>query len=222
MYPHSKQAVYPATLLICIGLLVLVAQVLAEPKQKEAPAPALFHKDRDHLWNRVHAAFFIRVGPDDRSYGEDRLEPLLWHHSKYLLEGKPADRAVAVLEEFIRDKGETLIDDPLKRAILQRDLWLVSNWLASKQPDDTHKKLARLLAEVIRQLALTPEQVAKLPDNYALTVAEKKHAAGFDAEKPERSYLPADLFQPDGPWVSVGRTEGPTGHGSKPGCSFAK
>ncbi len=208
MYPRSQQAAYPATLLICIGLLVLVAQVLAKPK--EAPAPALFHKDRDHLWNRVHATFFIRIGPDGRSYGDDRLEPLLWYHSNYLLEGKPAERAVAVLEEFLRDNGETLIDDPLKRAILQRDLWLVSNWLASKQPDDAHKKLARLLAEVVRRLALTPEQVAKLPDNYALTVAAKKHASGFDAEKPKRSYLPADLFQPDGPWVSVGRTEGPT------------
>ncbi len=117
---------------------------------------------------------------------------------------------MAALEEFLRDKGETLIDDPLERAILQRDLWLVSNWLASKQPDDTHKELARLLAEVIRRLALTPEQIAELPDNYAATVATKKHAAGFDAEKPERPYLPADLFKPDGPWVSVGRTEGPT------------
>src|SRR5262249_58740435 len=32
----------------------------------------------------------------------------------------------------------------------------------------------------------------------------------FDPEKPERSYLPPDLFQPDGPWVCVGRTDGPT------------
>ena len=49
-----------------------------------------------------------------------------------------------------------------------------------------------------------------MPDNYALTVASKTHAAGFDTEKPERPYLPADLFDPNGPWVSVGRTEGPT------------
>src|SRR5262249_45276918 len=27
---------------------------------------------------------------------------------------------------------------------------------------------------------------------------------------PERSYLPPDLFQPGGPWVCVGRTDGPT------------
>ena len=155
MFPLSKLSAFPAMLLFGVALLVPGVCIRAEPKLKEDQPPALFHKDRDHLWNRVHAAFYIRVGPDGRSYGDDRLEPLLWYHSKYLLEGMPAERAVAVLEEFLRGKGEALIDDPAKRAILQRDLWLVSNWLASKQPDDTHKKLARLLAEVIRRLALT-------------------------------------------------------------------
>lgn len=209
MSPLSRLAALPALLLACafFCFLVTVADVPAGPK--ETPPQAIYHKDREHLWNRVHAAFFVRTGPDDRSYGEDRLEPLLWSESKYLLEGKTADRAAAVLGEFLRDKGEALIDDPLKRAILQRDLWLVSNWLAGK-PDDDRKRLDPLLAQVIRRLALTSEQIAKLPDNYAATVASKKHADRFDAEKPERSYLPADMFMTDGPWVCVGRTDGPT------------
>ncbi len=203
----SRLAALPTLLLACACFLVTVADVPAGPK--ETPPQAIYHKDREHLWNRVHAAFFVRTGPDDRSYGEDRLEPLLWSESKYLLEGKTAERAVAVLEEFLRDKGEALIDDPLKRAMLQRDLWLISNWLSGK-PDDDRKRLDPLLAQVIRRLALTSEQIAKLADNYAATVASKKHAEGFDAEKPERSYLPADLFKTDGPWVCVGRTDGPT------------
>ena len=36
-----------------------------------------------HLWNRVHAALLCRVGPDGKTYGEDRLEPLLWMHSQH-------------------------------------------------------------------------------------------------------------------------------------------
>ena len=130
-----------------------------------------------------------------------------------MLSGKSADRAVAVLEEFIREKGETLIDDPLKRATLQHDLWLVYNWLVwnkdiiEQSPD--RKRLAVPLAKVIRRLALSPEEIAKLPDNYAAAAASKRFADHFDTEKPEQAYLPPDLFKPDGPWVCFGRTDAP-------------
>lgn len=210
MFPTSKLAVLQATLLVSICFFVAGERTRAEPKLAEVPITAIYHPDREHLWNRIHAAFQIRIGPDGRSYGEDRLEPLLWYRSKYLLEGMPAERAEAVLEEFLRDKGESLIDDPIKRAVLQRDLWLVSNWLSSKHNNEARKRLEPLLTKVIRKLALTAQQIAKLPDNYAASVASKKYASAFDSTKPERSYLPADLFQPDGPWVSVGRTDGPT------------
>jgi hypothetical protein len=206
----SKLAVFPAVLLAGACLFVLAGPVPADPKEKETPPQAIYHKDREHLWNRVHSVLFVRTGPDGRSYGEDRLEPLLWSESTYLLHGKTADRATAVLEEFLRNKGESLIDDPLKWAILQRDLWLVSNWLAGKPDDDARKRLDPLLSKVIRRLALTRDQIAKLPDSYAATVAAKRYADGFDAGQPERSYLPADMFKTDGPWVCVGRTDGPT------------
>ena len=209
MSPLTKLAPFTTILLGC-ACLISVEHAHGGPNEKVTSPQSFHHKDRNHVWNRIHAAFSIRIGPDGRNYGEDRLEPLLWHESRYLLEGKPADSAVAVLEEFLRDKSESLIDDPLKRAILQRDLWLVSNWLAGKRDVDARRRLDPLLNKVIRQLALTPEQIARLTDNYTATVASKTHADQFDAEKPERTYLPADMFQTDGPWVCVGRTDGPT------------
>lgn len=209
----SKFALLTASVLAGAFLLVTVVQSPAGPKEKETPPKPVYHSERGHLWNRVHAAFYTRTGPDDRPYGTDRLEPLLWTDSGYLLDGKSADRAVTALAEFIREKGETLIDDPMKRAVLQRDLWLVFNWLAKDRDaidqDPARKRLGVLLAKVVRRLALTPEQVAKLPDNYAAAVASKRFADRFDPVKPERSYLPPDLFKPDGPWVCVGRTDGP-------------
>src|SRR6187551_614194 len=101
----AKLAPLPAAVLLGLGLLA------ASPKEKEpaAPTTTLYHADRDHLWNRLHAALLMRTGPDGKAYGEDRLEPLLWLESKHLLEGTPAERAVAVLEEFIREKGEALV-----------------------------------------------------------------------------------------------------------------
>jgi hypothetical protein len=199
-----------ALLLALAGFLVMRVSGRAGPKEKDPAGTTLYHRDRDHLWNRVHSALLMRTGPDGRSYGEDRLEPLLWMDSDHLLGGASARRAVAVLNEFVRSKGETLIDDPLKRAMLQRDLWLVFNWLARKPDDEARKQLGTLLAQVIRRLALTGEQIARLPDNYAAAVASKRYAKRFDPENPERSYLSPELFNPKGLWVSVGRTDGPT------------
>jgi hypothetical protein len=199
--------------------------ILAEPTSPagdSASSPAIYHADADHLWNRLYEALYVRVGSDGRSYGQDRLEPLLWPESKYLLEDRPNKRATAVLEEFLKNKGQKLIDDPLKRAVLQRDLWLVFNWLEGQHEGfakprldaeavrAARERLRRPLAAVIGRLALSPKEIRDLPDNYAAAVASGRFARRFDAEKPDQKYIPPDLFSADGPWVCVGRTDGIT------------
>lgn len=201
-----------------MGVLVAAALVTFAPAGADPVRPAgkgadettLYDRDPRHLGNRVHAAFLVRRGPDGRTYGQDRLEPLLWTDSQHLLAGPSAEQALGVLEAFLRDKGETLVADPLKRAVLQRDLWMVASWLAGTPESGAKKKLEPALAAVIGRLALTPQQVAKLPDNYAAAVASKRFADRFDPDKPDRAYLPPDLFKPDGPWVCVGPATGPT------------
>src|SRR5204863_2383183 len=145
---------------------------------------------------------FVRVGPDGHEYGRDRLDPLLWSETVHFTEGQSRDRAVAVLEEFLSENGEKLVVEPLQRAVLQRDLWLIFNWL---EKDHGHEdRLARLLASVIGRLDLTPEQIQRLPDNYAAAVASGEFARSFDPKQPDAPYLPPDLFTHDGPWVCVG------------------
>src|SRR6516165_198867 len=194
----------------------------AELPAKTASERSLYHADPEHLWNRLHKALFVRVGPDGRTYGRDRLEPLLWLGSKHLLEEKSHQRAVALLEEFLKNNGGKLVEDPLKQAVLQRDLWLVFNWLEGEhskhfyepelKPEEVRAardRLRRPLAAVIRRLALAPGQIKNLPDNYAAAVASGAFPNKFDPEHPDKPYLPADLFAPDGPWVCVGRPDGP-------------
>jgi hypothetical protein len=127
-----------------------------------------------------------------------------------LLEGESHARALRALDEFIDRHGETLIEDPLKRAVLQRDLWALFDWAATRNrrsrapfyPEEAQALTARL-ATIIRRVALTKEQIDSFPDNYALAIAAKAFPTAFDATKPDDAFLPADLFTKDGPWVCV-------------------
>jgi hypothetical protein len=201
------------------AVCLLVPAGPTSPADESVPSPAIYHADPEHLWNRLYEALFIRIGPDGQTYGRDWLEPLLWPESKYLLEERPNKRATAILEEFVKNNGEKLIDDPLKQALLQRDLWLVFNWLEGQHDGfaeprlgaeavrAAQERLRRPLAAVIGRLALSPKEIQDLPDNYAATVASGRFARRFDPEKPDQPYLPPDLFAADGPWVCVGRTD---------------
>ncbi len=169
----------------------------------------LYDRNPEHLWNRLHHTLFVRRAIDGKEYGRDELEPLLWSGTKYLLRGDTHTNAIAVLDEFISSHGEELIRDPLKRAILQRDLWAVFGWAAAtdgiepKEGQARHKLEARL-AKVIRQVALTKNQIERLQDNYTAAVASRKFAPDYDEKRPNTPFLPPELFAKDGAWVCVG------------------
>jgi hypothetical protein len=62
--------------------------------------------------------------------------------------------------------------------------------------------LCRKLAQVIRALALPPETLAKIPDNYALAIQSGQFAATHDFD-PKRDYLPPHLLSGDGEWQEL-------------------
>jgi len=76
---------------------------------------AAVSREPEHVWNRLHAALFVRVAPDGREYGGDRVDPLLWSNSKYWWRGRRT-QSRQLLTEFVDTHAEKLIDDPLKRA----------------------------------------------------------------------------------------------------------
>src|SRR5262249_28488537 len=83
----------------------------------------VYDADPEHLWNRLYAALYVRTTDDGQSYGQDELDPLLWETSTYLLTEPRYQQVLGLLNEFLDRRGEKLIAHPLKRALLQHDLW---------------------------------------------------------------------------------------------------
>ena len=191
-----------------VALILVGSPALAAPPVQPAAQSksSIYDSDPEHLWNRLHQALWVRAGPGGKEYGHDRLDPYLWRETKHLLEGESHKQAIAVLDEFLAAHGEKLLKEPLKRAFLQRDLWAVFDWTTEsneKKHQATSRALHTRLAKVIQRLALTPEQIKELPDNYAAAVASKAFAEKHSPERPERPFLPPDLLTKDGPWVEI-------------------
>jgi hypothetical protein len=183
---------------------------------------AVYDPDPDHLWNRVFRQFFRRTTKDGKEYGSDELDPLLWFDTTYLLNGNSHQQALLVLDEFLTTNAENLVRDPLKRAMFQRDMWAVFDWL-SFQPDPyplQREALQSGLAQVIKRIALTREEILSLPDSYQLAVESNAFPPNFQEEQPQDAFLPSDLFQENSAWVPMGREGGPIAMAHTEGFPF--
>jgi hypothetical protein len=171
------------------------------------PSPfAIYDDDPEHLWNRLHRTLIGRVAKDGTVYGLDDAEVLYWDYTKHLRSGESQEAANAVLDEFLDENGEELIRDPLKRAILQRDLWVLFDRVTKKVYHDNPSVLpfGRRLVAVMESVALTREEIDALPDNYALGAASGFYPSEVDIDTVGASYLPPDLLNEEsGPWVRI-------------------
>jgi hypothetical protein len=198
-----------AAAVILVVLLVTVWELGLFPGHPE-PSTTLYDSNPSHPWNRLYAALLIREDRHGRQLGADSLDPLLWTESEYLLAKPSHERALGALNEFLQTHAETLIHDPLKRALMQRDLWAVFDWLvqqdsASERPPYTAEKqeLQTRLAEVLRRIALSPKELEALPYNYAQATASGAFAKEYDPAHRDVPFLPPDLFDPHGAWVCI-------------------
>src|SRR5579859_7467376 len=187
-----------------IGPALLVAFATALGTQAAAREGS-YDSSPDRLWSQLEDTLFLRTAADGRQYGRGHLDILFWPGTRYLLEGSSHSAAVRVMDRVIKSHGERMIQDPLRRVMLLRELWQLFDWAALGEPplsEDEQFPVARAelrerLAVIIRRLALTDDQIAALPDNYAMTART--------ATDPD---LPAALFDPAGDWLIVGAETG--------------
>ena len=133
-----------------------------------AETTGLFHPDAQHISNRLYRELHVRKEPNGKEHGFDALDPLLWSRTSYLLDGKSWAQALGLADEFLRTHAERQISDRTKRAMLQRDVWAIFDWTdQSDLPHQTERReLMARLAPIVRRLALSPEELAQLPDTY--------------------------------------------------------
>jgi hypothetical protein len=202
------------------------------PAASAAPRPqeTVFDRNPQHPWNRLFHLLYSRTTRDGMVYDQESLEPLFVPESKFLTSGPSHEQALALLDEFLKARADERITHPVKRAVLQRDLWAVFATTVGEarqairvdergqvfatdrleDPGDAvpeqrarRRQLQKRLVQVMRRIALKPEEIEALPDNLAEAVKAGAFPQAFDPKLPSRAFLPPDLLAPDGSWVPV-------------------
>lgn len=104
-------------------------------RPSELPSRPEYPQDSTKLdeWDHKMRSGKLSPGPVvKRIEGGDVPGFLAWPKTRHYSELATFQRADKLLNEFLETHGERLIDDPLKRAFLQRDLWAVFDHLAGQ------------------------------------------------------------------------------------------
>ena len=104
-------------------------------RPSELPSRPDYPDDPTQLdaWDRKLRSGELARGPVvKRIEGGDIPSFPAWQRTRYYSEPATFHRADRLLDEFLETRGERLIDDPLKRAFLQRDLWAVFDHLVGQ------------------------------------------------------------------------------------------
>jgi hypothetical protein len=231
---------------VLLGLTVLVTgagSVLrsgwTETRANAAPPPDA---------ERVYRQLFTQIDQDGKRYDQEELEAPLGPHSKFLTDGESHKQALAVLDDFLNGETEKKMTR-LQRAVLQRDLWAVLaatagatreriRESANGRIDRTgyfedesdaelerprqRRQLQKQLVAAMRRIALSPRDIAALPDNLTDAVKSGASPKEFDSKHPERPFLPADLVDANGAWLGFANWLPPEGLATPQHTAFVK
>src|SRR5436190_6283065 len=228
---RRKRPFFKVFLPTTIGLAFSCSQTATPPpievakhSESTGSATAVYDPDPHHLWNRLFAAFYLREVEDMEgvpvALGPNVVDPPLGLHPRFLLDGAVFITCRDILVEFQKKRGHELISDPLKRAVLQRDLWAVfdvlqgvipSNFLSDRgeriprltaEQEERRAALSRQIAQVIKALALPRSELDRLPNTYLLAVKSGAFSS-HPVDQKSADYLPSDLEAAESPWFEL-------------------
>ena len=165
--------------------------------------PSVSHAQADP-YDTLYDVIMKRRWPNGQAVDQDSPTPLLWAESRYLLQEPTRSRFVAALDDLEALNGDKLrASGPLKRAMLQSQLWTVFDWTASLRPSSTEPVVLDIqsrLARLLKRLTLSDKDIQSLPETITQSVAKATEASTEGESK-----LPADLYDESGPWVCLRR-----------------
>ncbi len=184
-----------------ISALAVTAVVLGYACLDTQAEVDFYSPDANHVWNRLYSGLFVRTAGD--KVFDEWMDPLFSRETDHFLSGDSNINATALLDEFVKDRGALAQATPLQRAVMQRDLLCMFHWARKTKQSPGREKLIRALISAIRHVALTSEDIRKLPDNYSIAAGLPGARTAFDTAKPKRAFLPKGLLADDGPWLAL-------------------
>ena len=209
---------------------------------------AVFDRDPDHPWNRLHRLLYSRTTPEGKLYDQESLEPLFLPSSRFLTEGpsyqQGADAAGRVPERSGRrtDQGSGA-----PRDLAARSLGGLLHDGRGCHAVGSHRRPERSALEygsIRRPWRCGRTGGTTPPASRAAETSGASHAPDrpppaeiepcrticpgrgvgvfprtFDPNHPGEAFLPTDLFARDGPWVAVSNAA--RRHGGIPGRAGA-
>ncbi len=160
-----------------------------------------YSPDANHLWNRLYSGLFVRTSGS--AVFDDFMDPTFLRETEQFLSGEANTAAIALLSEFVENRDALGQESPLQRAVMQRDLLGMFHWVLRSTDTPETGKLAEALVRAIRHVALTTDELHKLPDNYAIAAGLPGAFTDFDEAQPDRAFLPKDLLAADGAWLAL-------------------
>lgn len=163
-------------------------------------------------FDELYDAMVLRTGADGSVIDPPTLP--LWTSSHYLVDGGRDSRffkAMLGASSLSTQQIDTYPDT--KRAILQRLVWAVFDWTTvigtsrdtPDVPDEDVQAMQNMLADVIRKLALSKDEIHRLPNPLVGTIEAGKYPATFDSQDPYAAFLPKDILDDDGSWVCLSK-----------------
>jgi hypothetical protein len=173
---------------------ILFSRRIEANLSSDFPEAAPFQQHDENRDVTLSTRLFERIETGDRA-----IDPL-YYPANDTREGRRQLLLEPVYSEFMSAMQDALADNspraPLARAWMQSDLWSAYDILGeplfaedrSRELEARHQAALDALARLIRKVALTPEEIRALPDNYSQSASK---------------FALPDLFHNSGGWVEI-------------------
>ena len=121
--PFMPSRIAKGLLFVVLGLITACTGFSQSLHKTNSVEETLYDPDPGHIANRLYKALFTWKGDEESA-------PSHWPKQKVALDISTVN---ALLDELLQTKISKEFPDPAKRVFLQRDLWLIFDWLAEQR-----------------------------------------------------------------------------------------